>query len=57
VTTHFGRRSEGRDLYRLKRISIWDDDEVEDISDKLSGYYDWLGPKEKLAYYIGRVLR
>lgn len=57
LTTHFGRRNEGMDLYRLNRISIWDDDEIGDISDKLSGYYDWLGPKEKFAYYIRRILK
>jgi peptidoglycan/xylan/chitin deacetylase (PgdA/CDA1 family) len=57
LTTHFGRRSEGMDLFRLKRISVWDDDEVEDIRDKLAGYYDWLGPKEKCVYYIKRLLK
>jgi peptidoglycan/xylan/chitin deacetylase (PgdA/CDA1 family) len=57
LTTHYGRRIDGKDLYRLKRVSIWDHDEIEDIANKLSGYYDWLGPKEKIAYYMRKYLK
>ena len=57
LSTHFGRRNDGKDLYRLKRISIWDNDQTEDIANKLAGYYDWLGSKEKLAYCIRNMLK
>jgi peptidoglycan/xylan/chitin deacetylase (PgdA/CDA1 family) len=56
-TTHFGRSSSANDLYRMKRISIWDDDETQDIKAKLLGYYDWLGPKEKMAFFFRRIIK
>jgi peptidoglycan/xylan/chitin deacetylase (PgdA/CDA1 family) len=56
-TTHFGRSSSCSDLYRLKRISIWEDDEIQDIKAKLLGYYDWLGPKERIAFLIRQFLK
>lgn len=57
VTTHFGRFNEAGDLFRLKRISIWDDDNANDLKLKLAGYYDWLGPKESLAYRLKKLLK
>jgi peptidoglycan/xylan/chitin deacetylase (PgdA/CDA1 family) len=56
-TTHFGRSSPSNDLYRLKRISIWEDDEIKDIKAKLLGYYDWLGLKERIAFFIRKFLK
>ncbi|MHA1279570.1 MAG: polysaccharide deacetylase family protein [Candidatus Helarchaeota archaeon] len=57
VTTHFGRFNTGEDLFRLKRISVWDDDTVGDLDLKLSGYYDWLKPKERFAYRVKKLLK
>ena len=55
VTTHFGRKNEKTNRFKLKRISVWDDDTVNDLRIKLSGPYDWLAPKEKLAYSIKQL--
>ena len=51
-STHFGRFNSLTDLYSMKRISIWDNDTVIDLKNKLNGYYDWLAFKEKLIFNI-----
>ena len=56
LTSHFGRKNTPNDPYRLKRISIWDSDTVDDLRAKLAGYYDWLASKEKLAFFIRKHL-
>ena len=57
VTTHFSRFNSATDLFRLKRISVWDDDTAKDLELKLTGFYDWLGPKERLAYRVKKLLK
>lgn len=49
LTTHFGRFNYKQDLLLLKRISVWDDDDVNDLKDKLEGFYDWIAIKEKMS--------
>ena len=56
LSTLFGPIKKTRDLYSLKRIGIWDDDQMNDIGDKLAGYYDWLGVKGRMAYYLRKIL-
>ena len=56
-TTHFGRNINMADSYRINRIVIWDDDDIYDIRDKLSGYYDWMAEKERIAYSVRRMLK
>lgn len=55
-TTHFGRLSSSDDLFRMNRISIWEEDDIPDINAKLLGYYDWLGPKEKMAFFFRKFI-
>lgn len=57
VTTHFGRDNRYSDIFKLKRISVWDDDTVADLIEKLSGSYDWLRWKEKWAFQIKRIIK
>lgn len=51
-STRWGRFNAPEDRYRLRRIDVWDDDTAMDVEYKLTGYYDWLGPKEELAFRL-----
>jgi peptidoglycan/xylan/chitin deacetylase (PgdA/CDA1 family) len=48
-TTHFSRFNDRTDPYLLNRISVWAEDQADDLENKLSGYYDWLTGKEILV--------
>ena len=50
----FGRFNMSEDLYALKRVDIWEDDALNDLKLKLSGFYDWMALKENLAWSIKR---
>ena len=57
LTSHFGRKNTAVDPYRVKRISIWDSDTVDDVRAKLDGNYDWLESKERLAFFMKNLLK
>jgi peptidoglycan/xylan/chitin deacetylase (PgdA/CDA1 family) len=55
-STRWGRFNALRDLYALRRIDVWPDDSLDDFKAKLGGAYDWLVPKERLAFAMKRVV-
>jgi peptidoglycan/xylan/chitin deacetylase (PgdA/CDA1 family) len=57
LSTHFGRKHKPADLFSLSRISIWDNDDVEDVRAKLTGGYDWLAAKERLGFILRKMER
>jgi len=56
VSTRFGRYNTVDDMFQLKRLVIWPDDTLERLKMKLIGAYDWLEFKEKLAFWIKKIL-
>ena len=54
-TTHFSRFNNDRDLYTLKRIVIWDTDEITDVQSKLLGDYDWLYTKDIFVSLLSKI--
>lgn len=51
-STRWGRFNRPVDQYALRRIDVWEDDTLEDFKAKLSGYYDWLAPKEAVVFRL-----
>lgn len=54
-STHWGRFNGPADRYALRRIDVWEDDTLGNFTAKLSGGYDWLGPKETAAHAVRRL--
>lgn len=55
-STRWGRWNRAGDRYMLRRIDVWPTDTLGDFAAKLDGYYDWLAPKEALAFRVRRAL-
>lgn len=55
-STCFGRYNTQEDLFSLKRISIWENDSLYELKNKLNGAYDWLAQKEKIIFMMKRLL-
>ena len=51
-TSWWGRFNSKNDIYRLRRIGIWDSDSLTDFISKLDGYYDWLEGKERIGRFF-----
>lgn len=52
VTTHFGRFNHLANRYKAPRVTICPEDTVSDLKAKLSGYYDWIGLKERCVHIL-----
>lgn len=56
VTSRFGRYNSIRNRYELKRITVYPSDSYQIFIGKLTGWFDWIGAKESVAYYMKRCL-
>ncbi len=55
LSTHFSRFDLNNGFYKIGRISVFDNDQADDLEAKLSGYYDWLTQKEYLAFKLKKI--
>lgn len=57
LTTFFGRHNDYYTRFKARRIIVDPNDSIKSLNLKLNGYYDWLIPKEIMAYYAKLILR
>jgi len=57
VTTFFGRHNSLGNRFNLRRIIVWPSDSMEIFKKKLTGYYDWLVPKEVVVNFVRSAFR
>ena len=55
VTTYYGRHNNAKYRHELRRIIISTSDTLREFQLKLTGYYDWLMPKECIIHSIRSV--
>jgi peptidoglycan/xylan/chitin deacetylase (PgdA/CDA1 family) len=56
ATTFFGRYNSIENRYMLRRVTIWPSDTYDTFKMKMTGYYDWLVPKEILINQVKKII-
>ena len=52
LSTRFGRHNEKDEKWHLRRVRVWQDDDLERFKAKLQGKYDWMCIKEDFAFRL-----
>ncbi|MFW6124199.1 MAG: polysaccharide deacetylase family protein [Acidobacteriota bacterium] len=57
LTSIYGSNSLQADLYSLKRIPVYADDDLTKFGMKCQGHYNWMGRLQKLMFYASNLLK